>query len=53
MIFSIPYDNFSVADDDGGERDHELCHVGEGAIHQLGQPVPCLLTVEVTNIVGN
>ena len=51
MIFSIPYDNFCVADDDGSEGDHELCHVGEGAIHQLWDPVPRLLTVEVTHII--
>ena len=47
----IPYDNFCVADDDGGEGNDELRHVGEGAIHQLWDPVPRLLTVEVTHII--
>ena len=52
-VYLIPYDNFCVADDDGGEGYNELSHVGEGAIHKLRDPVPGLLTVEVTHIIRN
>ena len=53
VVYLIPYDNFCVADDDGGEGYNKLSHVGEGAIHKLRDPVPGLLTVEVTHIIRN
>ena len=49
----IPYNYFRVADDDGGEGNDKLGHVCEGAVHQLGDPVPGLLTVDVAELIGN
>ena len=44
---SEPNHDLGVADDDGGERHHELGDVGEGSVHKLWKSLPSLLTVKI------
>ena len=41
-----PHHDLDVADHDGGEGQHELGHVSEGAVDELRDPLPGLLAVE-------